>query len=598
MTNKISYIIGFRAANEERTNALFFVLKKLRAYFSDMEIMVVEQDEKPTLKIAEELNIKHVFFKNSGLYNRSRAFNIGVENTSRDIFVFGDADIFLEKEDYLTVFKATETFEAVTPTKIEITDIALTGNANPEFEIVKKRRMITLGSGFTFAGGIVVLTRLGFEKIGGWDERFEGWGGEDNAMSHIIFNKLTSKTFRFPTYHIDHPRTVVDGNGQKKYQENKDLSDETKALAGVALERNLPPPPPKGGALPDAMTRRQRSPFRGRRGQKKRNFILAITTYNNFSALKTCVDSFLKTKNPNINWQIIIADDNSPDETQNYLEELQKKHGAIILQNNQVGINRQGNSILKTLSESDFDLCFKCNDHIVFKQKGWDDLYWKTIQRTGYDHLIFYAKNQQTPVNTTTPIQYGNLISHGSADNLQSEFYTITPEVIRAVGYFDEQQFGRRAIAQLDFSCRCCRAGFNVLANPFDVVGSNDFIELSKMGDFSKEVSEEEALLFSKKSEAFFSKQLVRMSRIYIPYNENFYTLDSETKVVLKEKPKYKKANTALNFKKGIGGLFTFLVKRFYNLGIDLRLYFIPRVIKWIGKIFYNIGVGLKNIDD
>ena len=40
-----SYIIPFKAANAERTKALFSILKGLRNYLPEMEIMVVEQDE-------------------------------------------------------------------------------------------------------------------------------------------------------------------------------------------------------------------------------------------------------------------------------------------------------------------------------------------------------------------------------------------------------------------------------------------------------------------------------------------------------------------------------------------------------------------------
>jgi glycosyltransferase involved in cell wall biosynthesis len=86
--------------------------------------------------------------------------------------------------------------------------------------------------------------------------------------------------------------------------------------------------------------------------------------------LKNCVESFLQTKNDNISWQLIIADDNSTDGTKEYLEHLEAKHSTKIIQNTGTGIHRQVNTILKTLSNMTFDLCFKCDDDIQFLQKG------------------------------------------------------------------------------------------------------------------------------------------------------------------------------------------------------------------------------------
>jgi glycosyltransferase involved in cell wall biosynthesis len=595
LISDLSYIIPFRSANKERLNALYFILNKLRSYFPEMEIMVVEQDTTSKLELDSTLKIKHVFLSNSGLFNKCWALNVAAKNTEKDVLVFGDSDMFLSKEDYISFFAAAELFESATPNKTEALNIKLTENSDKEFELLNKRPL------FTFAGGILLLTQSAYEKIGGWDERFEGWGGEDDVMSHVIYNTLSSKTFNFPFYHIDHPRSVVDGQQQENYQYNRNLSEEIRTLSGKAIERYI-------DRLKDTEKGKSDKYVNPVSSQKssRNKFVFAVTTYNRFDYLQACISTFLKTRNASFDWQIIIADDGSTDKTVAYLEQLKSEHNAIIIQNNRVDVHRQVNTILKTLSTLEFDLCFKCDDDVVFHQEGWDKLYWETINRTGYQHLIFYDTDWRPHANLSPAIEYGTLVSNCPAENIQGGFYTLTPDIIREVGYFDEQQFGRRGVGHIDFSFRCCRAGYNVIANPFDAIGSNELISLQKVDNYVSSVTSRYKSLFNPKEVIEFKRDLAKVNRIYIPYNENFKSLDKkststqkiERTAQAKKTAKYSKLDAGFYPERGISGFFGFLLKRFYNLGITLKLYFIPAGIKLIGKILNKISLHLMNIED
>ncbi len=586
MISDLSYIIPFRSVDDERLNALYFILKRLRGYFPEMEIIVVEQDTTSKLELDTTLRVKHIFLSNGGVFNKCWALNVAAKNTKKDILVFGDYNMFLSKEDYTSFFAAAESFEAATPNKTEALNIKLTDNSDKDFEFLNKRPL------FTFAGGILLLTRLAYEKISGWDERLEGLGGADDVMSHVIYNKLSSKTFDFPVYHI----STTNGQQQENHQYNRNLSDEIRTLSGKAMERYIDrlKETEKGNSDKYVNTTSLR--------EGKRRFVFAVTTYNRFDYLQACISTFLETRNASFDWQIIIADDGSTDETAAYLEQLKSEHNAIIIKNNRVDVHRQVNTILKTLSSLEFDLCFKCDDDVVFHKKGWDKLYWETINRTGYQHLIFYDKQWRPHANLSPAIQYGTLISNCPAENIQGGFYTITSDIIREVGYFDEQQFGRRGIGHIDFSFRCCRAAYNVLANPFDVVGSNEFIGLQKSDNYVGSVTSRYKSLFNPKEVIEFKRNLANTNRIYIPYNENFKSLDAKaasTKKTEKNvKTKYVKLNATFYPERGLLGVFGFLLKRFYNIGITLKLYFIPAGIKLIGKILNKISLHLMNIED
>ncbi|MDF1695717.1 MAG: glycosyltransferase [Saprospiraceae bacterium] len=588
----VCYIICYREASKERNEALQFVLRHLRKNFPSIEILIVEQDDAPKLQLNDELNIRHLFIHNTDLFNRSWAFNCAVKNTSKEIFVFADADIILEKEGFMKCLEATTHFEAITPNKIEITNVSI-GSDSDTMHVLNKRKL------YSFAGGMLFITKSGFEKIGGWDERFEGWGGEDNAMSHLIYNQLTSKTFRLESFHIDHPNEFVRGNKQPKYKLNRAIYEEVITRNGPSLARYIDQLKKSDLGNPEKYKSKSTKDY-----SPSLHFVLAITTFNRLAYLKTCIESFFQTKNDAFSWQLIIADDNSTDGTKEYLATLEEKHNAIIIHNDRTHIHHQVNSILKVLSNLDFDLCFKCDDDVHFIENGWDKLYWNTIHRTGFDHLVFFDKNWQPHSNLSRPIQFGNLVSNCLAEKIQGAFYTLTKDVINTVGYFDEQQFGASGLGHIDYSFRCCRAGFNVLSNPFDVEDSNRYIRLQTFSSYSSATSAKNKSTTNSKEIIAIKKQLLKMDRIHVAYNENFQQnqVEKQSKLVLKTSKglshtKFKKADATFYPERGIGGFFGFLLKRVYNLSIDLKLFFIPHSFRALGKVLNKISIHLINIE-
>jgi len=333
-------------------------------------------------------------------------------------------------------------------------------------------------------------------------------------------------------------------------------------------------------------------------------FVLAITTFNRLEYLKKCIDSFFETRSEIVSWHIIIADDNSTDGTKEYLESLEVNHGITIIHNDRTNIHQQVNSIFDVISEVSFDLCFRCDDDVYFLQKGWDILYWETIERTGYDHLIYYDKNWQPYKNLSRPIKYGDLVANCSASNIQGALYTITRKVLDTVGYFDVQQFGPAGLGHVDFSLRCCRAGFNVLSSPFDIRNSNDYIRLQSIDEYK-------SALKSKNKTSIDSKELkkkmtlLNMDRIFVPRSEN---IQSDKHVSQKNKlelyswqksnsSKHQKADATFYSDRGLSGIVGFVTKKIYNLSIDLKLYFIPKSIKKMGALLNKISIHLLNIE-
>ena len=167
----------------------------------------------------------------------------------------------------------------------------------------------------------------------------------------------------------------------------------------------------------------------------------------------------------------------------------------------------------------EFDVCFCCNDDILFIKEGWDLLYRDVMERTGYDHLNYYDQNWNTKFNLPEPMVRGQLCSSGPPESIQGCFFTLTPEVIRTIGYFDTVNFGFRGLEHVDYTWRCCRAGFNAPDMIFDVLNSNDYI-ITQKDNYILSIP---VPLQTMMHNAFDKKrkwQIIRMNRLFIPKNE------------------------------------------------------------------------------
>ena len=230
---QIDYIISYRESAPDRKIALHFVTAWLHKTFPDMNVVIVEQDTSPKLKDSELPNCQRIFIYNPGLFNRGWSCNVGASATNKPYLIFGDADIFMPKSAYLECFHYLQEFEAVDPKKnyvYNVNNIAL----DP---LSYQSKNIRYGN--TFAGGIFLIRRQSFLSLGMWDEDFEGWGGEDNVMEHVIRSYLRHCRLQLDVFHINHHRTADDGNKQPQYLYNSKLSRLICSLHGERLQKYM-----------------------------------------------------------------------------------------------------------------------------------------------------------------------------------------------------------------------------------------------------------------------------------------------------------------------------------------------------------------------
>jgi hypothetical protein len=128
-------------------------------------------------------------------FNKSMAVNTAAAQATGDMFFILDADSWVDQRQVFTAMRLIEDGRApwVVPAN---TSLRLTKEATA--------RMLKLGPGDPLpkiqiadieqqsyvVGFMHIVSRTAFEEVGGMDERFRGWGGEDGAFTRAMDNVI------------------------------------------------------------------------------------------------------------------------------------------------------------------------------------------------------------------------------------------------------------------------------------------------------------------------------------------------------------------------------------------------------------------------
>ena len=183
-----------------------------------------------------------------------------------------------------------------------------------------------------------------------------------------------------------------------------------------------------------------------------------------------------------------------------------------------MGVHHNTNIILNYFYKNNFDIGFKADDDIFFKNKKWDDLYIDIIKNTEYKHLTYYNTEWKNRYFLKNIKNNGRILS--SQSNVMNSlgcFWTFDREVIDKVGYFDVNNFGKRGYGHIDFSMRCCRAGFNVSDNFLHPYKCENYIGMQGRENYIESMPYEEVRRLNKKDVIKKKINLInKRDRIYV----------------------------------------------------------------------------------
>jgi len=182
---EVSFIIGHRGS--VRQPHLLATLESIAGQKDvAFECIVVEQEAVSLLAGNLPSWVRHIHTpppEPAMPYCRSWAFNVGARHARGSMLILHDNDI-LVPEDYASRHwgKATQGYEVVNLKRFIF--FAAEKSMSALFAGETDTSRITLASIMQNAegGGSIAITREAYDRIGGMDESFIGWGGEDNEF--------------------------------------------------------------------------------------------------------------------------------------------------------------------------------------------------------------------------------------------------------------------------------------------------------------------------------------------------------------------------------------------------------------------------------
>ncbi len=224
---KIALLVPFRADDPYRAKVWQWLMRYWKYELPEAELIVCTDDSRPFCKTA--------------------ALNRGFEKAKGDIIVLLDADCYIRGQvirdcaskirssrrrgiplwygPYRRFYRLSETASK----RLIASDPGdpVRFSDPPAHDDVEYSEMAS--TGHWWGALIQIMPREAFAQVGGMDERFRGWGGEDVSFM-IAVDTLYGKhkTSNNPVYHVWHP-TIIDATRRYSrlwgYQQSAGLND-------------------------------------------------------------------------------------------------------------------------------------------------------------------------------------------------------------------------------------------------------------------------------------------------------------------------------------------------------------------------------------
>jgi N-terminal domain of galactosyltransferase len=187
-------------------------------------VTVVEADEQPRWRdLIQPLASRYVFLSHPGDFNKSWVINVGVVRApvTPALVCVLDADIIVDRHFLVRNrqrFAAGGRVAHLPYRRMYCLDATST-NAAMRTRCQEGRPDVPLDQVRAYVlreppGACLWVTADAFHRIGGFDERFVGWGGEDNDVVARLALAGDVRRFDDPLLHLDHERPAMRRDGR------------------------------------------------------------------------------------------------------------------------------------------------------------------------------------------------------------------------------------------------------------------------------------------------------------------------------------------------------------------------------------------------
>lgn len=249
-SNLCTVIIPHRGVTSDRSENLELVIEHYRAILPESTILVIEQEFVQKTFI-NNTYVKVIFAYNPNGFSRSWGMNVGAVCSKTPVILGVDNDVILEERGIL------DGLNLIIENKIKFctpygdffdlnNDARLIYKDKRIFDFSKIRSRYIIDEPCKF-GGALMANRDEFISIGGMDEEFRKWGGEDEAFIFKVRTLSEYKKFIEPKlFHLYHEKNIdatpendLYSNNYKLWSLYKNLDGKKEAMAEFIQDRKL-----------------------------------------------------------------------------------------------------------------------------------------------------------------------------------------------------------------------------------------------------------------------------------------------------------------------------------------------------------------------
>ncbi|GAF68843.1 unnamed protein product, partial [marine sediment metagenome] len=198
----VCFLVHVRIDTVARQQNLEIIQEFYRKYADNTQFIFIEDDgeQKITKSVTLTEHDKYIFHENDGIYLRPKCYNIASKETDRPVIVSLDTDIIIHpkymkmtadrliNEDNLAICYP---YNGLFLNLYEHTKEEFMGTLDYE-DLIKYRpesKQVNYSNGKVFVGhydsvgGCVFFNHDRYNKFGGYNPMFKGWGYEDNEIT-------------------------------------------------------------------------------------------------------------------------------------------------------------------------------------------------------------------------------------------------------------------------------------------------------------------------------------------------------------------------------------------------------------------------------
>ncbi len=203
----VTFVMGHRG--RDRLDRLLVVLASIRGQEGvTADCVVVEQDSVAHARTALPAWVTYLHSPpphEDMPYGRSWAFNVGAKAARASILVFHDADILVPQAYAAEIVgRVAEGFEVVNLKRF-IFYLSEGGSVRTAGTMALALSEVPTAVVQNAQGGSIAVTPSALDAIGGFDETFIGWGGEDNEFWERCQTRRVYPWGYLPFVHLWHP---------------------------------------------------------------------------------------------------------------------------------------------------------------------------------------------------------------------------------------------------------------------------------------------------------------------------------------------------------------------------------------------------------